>query len=81
MQEISYCSSKEKRGIRIIGYIRYRKGVNDLRHLRHTSFVDDIRGPIADYKTARYHHPTLSRAAQRLFHTDPVIAFHLEGSP
>src|SRR5437762_12865247 len=35
MQEMSSCSSKEIRGKKIMEYIRYRRGMSDLRHLRH----------------------------------------------
>ena len=32
---MSSCSSKEIRGKKIMEYIRYRRGMSDLRHLRH----------------------------------------------
>jgi hypothetical protein len=46
MQEMSSCSSKEIRGKRIMGYIRYRKGVSDLRHLRHPLAAADESGTL-----------------------------------
>ena len=52
MQEMSSCSTKEIGGDRIMGYIHYRKGVSDLRHLRHASVAADGPGGLTALPSA-----------------------------
>jgi hypothetical protein len=52
MQEMRYCSSKEIRMDKNIGYIPFKREMNDLRHLRRNLDAADEAAAATTYNSA-----------------------------